>query len=233
MLKKKPMELLVQPSSDLEMIVDGNNEQSIGLRFTNLNIPQGAQIEFAFIQFTVDQTDNQNPSNLDIYGEAIDDAPAFTTSTFNITSRQKTIESVYWSPANWTTVGDSGPDQQTDNIALIIQEIVDRPGYTENSAIVIIIEGEGKRTAESFDGDPGGAAELMITYKCSDQNNDGICDECPGESQPGDPCDDGDAGTYDDTTDSNCNCIGIPYDCPVFPANIGDSCDDGNPETFK
>ena len=43
------------------MIVDGPDDQKIGIRFNNLNIPQGALIENAYIQFTADQTDNINP----------------------------------------------------------------------------------------------------------------------------------------------------------------------------
>ena len=49
----------------------------------------------------------------------------------------------------------------------------------------------------------------FITYKCNDNNDDGICDFCPGGSEPGSPCDDGDSGTYNDTIDDNCDCIGI------------------------
>ncbi|MCB9192954.1 MAG: T9SS type A sorting domain-containing protein [Flavobacteriales bacterium] len=47
----------------------------------------------------------------------------------------------------------------------------------------------------------------------------------------GDACDDGDAGTYDDTVDANCVCAGTPYDCPNLMANIGDACDDMDPNT--
>ena len=218
-------------SSDLEMIIDGSNDQTIGIRFENLNIPQGAEIDYAFIQFTADQTDNVNPSDLELFGEASDDAFTFSTSNFDITNRPKTVESLIWTPDDWQNVGDAGPEQQTVNISSIIQEIVDRIGFTTNSSIVIIIEGSGKRTAVSYDGNASEAPELIVTYRCSDSDDDGICDLCPGGPQPGDPCDDGDASTYNDTTDSNCDCIGIPYDCPTFPANIGDPCNDGNPET--
>ena len=210
------------------MIIDGSNEMVIGLRFIGLDIPQGAEIEFAFIQFTADQTDNINPSNLDIFGEASDNALTFTNSSYNISGRQKTIETIIWSPPDWVNAGEAGAAQKTDDLSAIVQEIVDRPGYTINSSIAFIIEGEGKRTAVSFDGNAAEAAELIIVYKCSDGDNDGICDECPGGPQPGDSCDDGDPGTYNDTVNANCECIGVPYDCPSIPANIGDPCDDGN-----
>ena len=71
-----------------------------------------------------------------------------------LSDRPKTIANIIWSPANWTIVGASGLDEQTSDISSIIQEIVDRSGFTTNSSIAIIIEGIGKRTAESIEGDP-------------------------------------------------------------------------------
>ena len=52
-------------------------------------------------------------------------------------------------------------------------------------------------------------------------------------------CNDGRDNTYEDTYDSNCNCMGTPlpqppgqtFDCPALGANIGDACDDGNANT--
>src|SRR5262245_37859971 len=51
-------------SSDLEFGTEasGNDPQLIGLRFTNINIPKGAVILSAYIQFTVDATNkNSDP----------------------------------------------------------------------------------------------------------------------------------------------------------------------------
>ena len=64
-------------SSDLEMANDpSQGDQIVGLRFNGLNIPQGATIVNAHVQFTVDEIDNVNPSNLTIYGQASDNAGA-------------------------------------------------------------------------------------------------------------------------------------------------------------
>ena len=161
--EEKPNGNLSLSSSDLEMIVDGSNDQIIGLRFSNLNIPQYATINSADIQFTVDQTDNVNPCNLQIYGEAVDDASTFS-GNYDISTRSKTSAYETWSPANWVTVGEAGPDQKTVDLSSIIQEIVNRSGYTSNSSIVIIIEGVGKRTAESFNASPSWAPEMCVEY---------------------------------------------------------------------
>ena len=61
------------------MIVDNSN-QTIGIRFVDLNIPKGAIISNAHIQFATEQTNNLNPCTIEIYGEAHDDPPTFVNS---------------------------------------------------------------------------------------------------------------------------------------------------------
>jgi hypothetical protein len=52
--------------------------------------------------------------------------------------------------------------QQTPNIASIIQEIVNNLNWMSGNSIVIIITGEGKRAAESYEGNA--APVLHIEY---------------------------------------------------------------------
>jgi type IV pilus assembly protein PilY1 len=47
--------------------------QLVGLRFQDVNIPQGAKITSAYIRFTA--ASNGTVSDMQIWGEAIDDAP--------------------------------------------------------------------------------------------------------------------------------------------------------------
>jgi hypothetical protein len=61
-------------------------------------------------------------------------------------------------------VGEVGPDQQTPDIAPIIQEIVNRPGWSSGNSLVIIVSGTGERVAESYRGDPAGAPLLHVEY---------------------------------------------------------------------
>ncbi|HXV64356.1 MAG TPA: Ig-like domain-containing protein [Vicinamibacteria bacterium] len=149
-------------SSDLELVFDGG-DQTVGMRFNGLEIPPGAQIAKAYVQFQVDQT-NTEPTSVTIQGEAADHAATFGSTNGELSSRPRTAAAVPWSPPAWTTVGAAGPDQQTPNIATVIQEIVNRPGWTTGNSAVIIITGTGERTAESFDGLPGAAPLLHIEY---------------------------------------------------------------------
>ena len=149
-------------SSDLELTVDKSNQQVVGLRFNSLNLPQGATIQNAYLQFQADET-GSDPTTLVIHGQATDNAPNFASTTGNVTSRTTTNASVPWSPAPWNK-GDAGSAQQTPNVASVIQEVVSRPGWSAGNSLAIIVTGTGKRTAESFDGVPSAAPLLHVEY---------------------------------------------------------------------
>ncbi len=151
-------------SSDLEFGHQDQKNQLVGIRFNGLNIPQGVTITNASIQFQTDET-HSGAASLMIEGEATDNALTFTNANANISSRVLTVATIDWAPAPWTTVGEAGAAQQTPNIAPIIQEIVERPGWSSGNALVVNISGIGRRTAESFDGDPAGAPVLHVEYQ--------------------------------------------------------------------
>ena len=150
-------------SGDLDMINDGAQMFMIGLRFQNITIPKGATITSAVIEFVADEV-NTFPTNLLIQGEAIDNAASFSSMTNNISSRTRTTNSATWEPEPWETVGENDIHQKTVDLSNIIQEIVDRPGFSSGNAIALILEGTGIRTAESFNGNPADAPKLWITY---------------------------------------------------------------------
>ena len=149
-------------STDLEMVNDGG-DQTVGIRFTGVDIPQGATIVNAYVQFQVDETGSVATS-LTIEGEDIDDALTFISSSGNISSRIRTIADVSWSPVAWSTVGEAGPEQRTPDVSQIIQEIVARPGWLSGNALAVIITGTGERVAESYNGNRDAAPLLHVEY---------------------------------------------------------------------
>ena len=154
-------------STDLELVNDGNRgDQIIGLRFTDVQVPAGAIVTEAYIQFTTDETSSSTTS-LTIAAQDIGNAEIFENLVSNISSRTKTptVLNVAWSPTAWETIGEKGPDQQTPDMKDIIQHLVERSDYDKGNAMVIIISGTGRRTAESYDGSPGDAPNLCIKYK--------------------------------------------------------------------
>ena len=144
-------------STDIELVNDGSKgNQTIGLRFNGLNIPQGATIKNAYVQFTTDET-NGGSTSLTIKGHDADNSPAFTTASNNVSSRSKTTSAVNWSPATWSSIGQASSAQRTPELKSIVQEIVNRSGWSASSALSLIITGSGERTAESYDGSSGSA----------------------------------------------------------------------------
>jgi hypothetical protein len=138
-------------TSDLDLVFDGNVSQTIGMRFTGINAPRGAQIVNAYVQFQTDEATTA-PANLVVRAQASDNAPAFTTTNFNVTSRPTTTASTTWVPAPWPSVGARGVDQRTPNLAPVLQQVVDRPGWLPGAALALIVSGSGSRVAEAFDG---------------------------------------------------------------------------------
>ena len=67
-------------------------------------------------------------------------------------------------PVAWNTEGTAGPAQRTTNLVTLIQTIVNQGTWNSGQALAVIITGTGKRVAEAYDGDAGGAPLLQIEY---------------------------------------------------------------------
>jgi len=135
-------------SSDLELIT-AETTQTVGLRFTPINIPKGSTITNAYIQFTVDEI-NSEPTSLLIRAEASDNAETFLGIDFNISTRSTTTNVVMWEDIpHWTDISASDIDQRTPDISSIIQEVIDRANWNQGNALAFLITGEGKRVAVS------------------------------------------------------------------------------------
>ncbi len=149
-------------STDLEL-TDDNGAQIVGIRFDKVKVPQGSFIQNAYIQFTADEADSIVTS-LSIYGEFASDAKKYSEDRYDISSRTKTNAVVSWTPSPWPTVGSRAADQRTPNLAVLIQEVIDNPEWRKDKPIAFIIEGTGRRTAESRDGSKNNAPLLYIEY---------------------------------------------------------------------
>jgi hypothetical protein len=167
-------------SSDLEITKDGTAEQIIGLRFTDIQIPKGAIITNAYVQFTAKtaNTDIMNP--LLISGIAEDNASAFPETTNSVSGKSTTANNVSWIPEPWISVYGSGVAERTSNIKDIVQEIINRDGWSQGNAIALKIEGTSSayRRAYSYNGSASKAPKLVVEYF---QSNDGYIYNISGE----------------------------------------------------
>jgi chitodextrinase len=149
-------------SSDLEMTQDGTNVQVIGLRFVGVSVPVGASINSAYVQFSADEA-NTEITNLGIRAELSGDAAPFGGPSTYPTTRTTTA-SVAWTPVAWVR-GDAGADQRTPELAGLVQQVVDLPGWSAGNALVLLVDGSGKRVAESFESGAALAPRLVIEYE--------------------------------------------------------------------
>ena len=141
-------------SSDLELVDDpgqNGNGQTVGLRFTNVGIPAGAYVTRAYLQFTCDEQ-TSGVSNLLIKGQAVDNAPAFATMSFDVSGRTGTTASVSWAPGDWATVGQAGAGQATPDLRDVVQEIVGRTGWQSGNAVAFVITGTGRQNGGGLRG---------------------------------------------------------------------------------
>ena len=148
-------------SSDLELVQESST-QTVGIRFQGLDIPPGATIVNAWLQFQADES-HSGGTSLTIAAQASANPATFSSTNGNISSRPRLTETVSWSPPGWST-GAQGPAQQTPNLALVIQAVVNQQNWTSGNSLVIIITGGGKRVAESYNGSSGAAALLHVEY---------------------------------------------------------------------
>ena len=84
-------------NSDLELVVKQGDVQQVGLRFTNVQIPAGATIDSAYLQFRANGV-STGPLAVTIKTENSVNPPTFAFGTGNISNRPTGQQSVSWSP---------------------------------------------------------------------------------------------------------------------------------------
>lgn len=143
----------------------------VAVRFPNVNIPQGAMIVAAYIEFTADQTSYTVPesTNLTIDAQYADNAdPIIAGTTYDIsfnpayTTRTATSASVCWNNIEAWTAGDRGYNTTTPNIGPLVQEIVDQGTWAAGNAMLFRFIGSGVRCAKPGQKDAASAPVLRI-----------------------------------------------------------------------
>jgi hypothetical protein len=159
-------------SGDLELVyensVSASTEQIVGVRYL-VPVAKGAKIAQAYVEFTCDElTLGTQPVNLLIQGQLIANAPAFTTTARDISSRTvRTQAQVKWAVENWTTVGQKS---QTPDLAPILQEIVDQAAWFSGNALVLIFSDDksnpskGLRCADAMEDQASNAGTAPVLH---------------------------------------------------------------------
>lgn len=151
-------------SSDLEMTLDGSKgNQAIGLKFNDIQIPTGMEIQSASIRFIAERTDS-DAADLTISIE--DNIYPSEFTDVDVTSRTTATLNQPWVPTTWVL------DQpySTPDLSAIIQQVIGQPNWNLGNDLVFIIEGTGVRSAYAFEGDEQKVAQLTIVFKETPNN---------------------------------------------------------------
>jgi type IV pilus assembly protein PilY1 len=140
--------------------------QTVGLRFNNVDIPQGATINSAYLEFEASEAASEMAA-LKITGELVENPNTFTDTTSYLSGRlgaAPTTNQVDWIDVEaWDSVGNKylSPD-----ISAIVQEIVNQGGFCGGNSMALYLTGLGSRLAIAHEG-AGDAPALRVSYDTS------------------------------------------------------------------
>jgi outer membrane protein assembly factor BamB len=147
-------------SSDLEL-VDDKGDQTVGVRFNDVGLARGSKIRSAHLQFTCYEP-SDNDTSLLIAIEQSANAKRFTDTSHDISSRQRSKVEVAWKPKSWAKIGDAGKEQQTPDLAKLVQTVINRADWKPGNSLAFVISGQGKRIAVASKGNKTDGPRLIL-----------------------------------------------------------------------
>lgn len=115
--------------------VSTQTRQSIGMTFNNINVPQGATVNFAYLSFTAERaSSDSSETNISAFKSYDVLAPTAYTSLDD----SPTTNVVNWQIANnWVANGV----YNSEDVAPIVQELVDQAAWAPNNDMAFILTG--------------------------------------------------------------------------------------------
>ena len=176
--------------------------QRVGVRFQDVQIPQGATVTGAYLDFTTDDPSSNTPTaSLSVQIEESSTPATFSATTGNVSARSWSASSVSWTPEQITTevvdideVATEVPSPSvlsTPNLASLVQQVVDRGDWCGGKDMAFSIVGTGTRAVRSYDFDPTAAPVLRVTYDATTIPAGGGCVESRQVYQAENDADDG------------------------------------------
>lgn len=149
-------------SGDLDFFQSGI--KYIGLRFTNVTIPDNATIISAVVKFTSEDNDGGTAGTANIYCEKTANSSTFTNSDDDISDR--TFTTAY---SEWTGVPSwiRGSHYYTADFTDAVQEVINQATWASGNAMSVLFHitvTGNDRDAISRDRSSGDAPELIVTY---------------------------------------------------------------------
>ena len=139
-------------------------------RFTNVTIPQGATIDSADCRLQIYALGTNSPVICTIYAHDTDSGVNPSTNTNLLNSSQSspsgdgwllTSASTSWNPvptgAQWSII-------TSPSLTTVIQEIVNRPGWSSGNALTLVFKGASGTYRQFSRPQDGQAGRLYVTY---------------------------------------------------------------------
>ncbi len=158
-------------SAILEIKVASANQdanQWVGVRFVNVEVPQGAIITHARLDFVSNANTTGNTS-LTIKAEKVADSSTFGVADGNISDRlsQATTASATWGITSAWQQNDIYSSPADSGLVAVVQEVVNQGAWCGGNAMSFILsaaDGSLPRNAVSFDQNPDSAPQLHIEF---------------------------------------------------------------------
>ena len=126
-----------QTSDGTMYVTDGSSYLNgyVGFRFQNVNIPAGATVTSATLEF-YSNGNGTTSFSVDLTAQDADNPSTFTTNSSDISNRPRTSAQTLWSTGSTSySVGDA---ILSPNFASSIQEVIERSGWTSGNSLVVI-----------------------------------------------------------------------------------------------
>ncbi len=134
------------------------------MRFCNVEVPQGAEIVNATLKICAYSGGLGGQVNAVVTAEAADNVSEFSSS-HRLANVMNSDASAVWT---WDSAWSADTWYDSPDLGAVIQEIVNRPGWSAGNALAILCVGDHSAGSDrqfwSYDGDPARAPQLEITY---------------------------------------------------------------------
>ncbi|WP_144393276.1 pilus assembly protein [Pleionea sediminis] len=144
------------------------DQELTGLRFQNVNIPQGAKITKATITFSSYKGSDNKTGNFRIYGNRLANAPDFSAAP--PANRALTASAVSWEPGVWEAVDlDADPEAppetySTPDLTSVVQEIVNLGTWCGGNSMSFLIAGNGYHPVMAYEQSSLQAPRLRVEF---------------------------------------------------------------------
>lgn len=148
-----------------ELTFRSNNNRYAAVRFKNLNLPQGATILNAYLEFTAYQNGTSSGATMTIRGANQNSPSSFNRyPRYKLRDIPKTSASITWS--NMPSFYRNGV-YQSPSVTNIVQEIVNRSGWQPGNKMMFIMSdfNSASRGAYTYRGKNSGAVRLVVEFE--------------------------------------------------------------------